>query len=358
MKILFVYYVPSGGVETLARQRTAALANSGIQFQFLFFSQGAGMQNIKEKTWITNDDTQISSILHSERFDAIIVGSDYPFLERVRKLGYTGKLIYEVQGMGILSTADSILKYAQPYVNQYADAILLPKTPHLVSLIDKYYPLKKKYSFHNCIDTTNFTYVTEGVSAEPYMLLGWVGRLEENKNWKEFLKISKRLVTSHPNLRIWIFTDSNLNPPSEVRAFQKMARTLKLQRHITMLSNIPYNQMPTYYTRIGNSGGMLCSTSKYEGFGYAMVEAMCCLCPVLTTDSDGIKSFIFHNSTGKIYRQGDINHAVREATDFIHNAPLKAQIRQNAQQYIKQHFTPEIYAANFLQMLRELQLNI
>jgi L-malate glycosyltransferase len=358
MKILFVYYVPSGGVETLARQRTAALANSGIQFQFLFFSEGAGMQNITEKTWITNDDVQIKQIIDTEKFDAIIVGSDYLFLERVRKLGYTGKLIYEVQGMGVLETADNILNHARPHVNPNADAILLPKTPHLVSLIEKYYPQKKKYSFHNCIDTTGFTYVTEGVSTEPYMLLGWVGRFEENKNWREFLQLSKELMTNYGNLRIWIFTDANLNQPSEVKAFQQMARSLNLTKSITIHSNIPHNQMPNYYTRIGNSGGMLCSTSKYEGFGYALVEAMCCLCPVLTTDSDGIKSFIFHNSTGKIYQQGDIHHAVREATDFIHNAPLKAQIRQNAQQYIKQHFTPEIYAANFIQMLRELQLRI
>ncbi|MGM0843796.1 MAG: glycosyltransferase family 4 protein [Bacillota bacterium] len=354
MKILFVYYVPSGGVETLARQRTAALAPKGVEFQFLFFSQGAGMQNIKEKTWITDDDTQIQKIFAAEKFDVIIVGSDYFFLERARKLGYTGKLIYEVQGMGLLEMAETNLEFAQPYVDQHADAILYPKTPHLNTIIEKHYPSKKKFSFHNCINTDNFTYVSEGLASEPYMLLGWVGRLEENKNWREFLQLSAKLVSYYPNFRIWIFTDSDLNAPAEVRAFKRMARALKLNKYITIYSNIPHNQMPAYYSRIGNSGGMLCSTSKYEGFGYALVEAMCCLCPVLTTDSDGIKSFIFHNSTGKIYRQGDIKHALQEAVDFIHNSPLKAQIRQNAQQYIKQNFTPEIYAENFMKMLREL----
>lgn len=354
MKILFVYYVPSGGVETLARQRTAALAPRGVQFQFLFYSSGAGMQNIKEKTWITDNETQIKKIIAAEKFDAIIVGSDYYFLEKIRKLGYTGKLIYEVQGMGVLELAKSNLQFAQPYVNQHADAILYPKTAHLNTLIEKYYPLKKKFSFHNCIDTKNFTYVTEGLTAEPYMLLGWVGRLEENKNWRDFLLLSAKMVSHYSNLRIWIFTDNNLNPPKEVRAFNRLVRSLGLTNHITTYSNIPHSQMPTYYSRIGNSGGMLCSTSKYEGFGYALVEAMCCLCPVLTTDSDGIKSFIFHNRTGKIYRQGDIKHAAQEAIDFIHNAPLKAEIRKNAQHYIQQNFTPEIYADNFMKMLRAL----
>ncbi|MGD6967693.1 glycosyltransferase family 4 protein [Rossellomorea vietnamensis] len=354
MKILFVYYVPSGGVETLARQRTEALAPKGVQFQFLFFAQGAGMQNIKEKTWITNDDTKIRTILASEKFDAIIVGSDYAFLERVRNLGFTGKLIYEVQGMGQFEEADVILEYAQPLINKHADAILYPKTPHLNTLIEKYYPLKKKFSFHNCIDTKNFSYVTEGLTTEPYMLLGWVGRFEDNKNWKEFLLLAAKLTSSYSNLRIWIFTDSNLNAPQEVTAFKRMVRSLDLSKYITIFSNVPHSKMPAYYSRIGNSGGMLCSTSKYEGFGYAIVEAMCCLCPVLTTDSDGIKSFIFHNVTGKIYRQGDVTRAAHEAIDLIHNAPLKAQIRQNAQQYIKQHFTPEIYAENFMEMLRAL----
>ncbi|WP_113930748.1 glycosyltransferase [Bacillus sp. P14.5] len=312
------------------------------------------MQNIKEKTWITNEDSKIRTILASEKFNAIIVGSDYTFLERVRNLGFTGKVIFEVQGMGQLKEADIILKYAQPIINKHADAILYPKTPHLNTLLEKYYPFKKKFSFHNCIDTKNFTYVTEGLTTEPYMLLGWVGRLEENKNWREFLLLAEKLISSYSNLRIWIFTDNNLNPPKDVMAFKRMARSLNLNKYITIYSNIPHNQMPTYYSRIGNSGGMLCSTSKYEGFGYAHVEAMSCLCPVLTTDSDGIKSFIFHNVTGKIYRQGDITRAAQEAVDFFHNAPLKAQIRQNAQEYIKQHFTPEIYAENFMGMLRVL----
>jgi hypothetical protein len=43
---------------------------------------------------------------------------------------------------------------------------------------------------------------------------------------------------------------------------------------------------------------------------------MCCKCPVLTTKSGGVESFVFHNVTGKLYEKGDINNVVKEANNL------------------------------------------
>ena len=136
MNILFVYYYPSGGVETLARQRSYALKKHGIEFDFLYYKQGPGIQNIDmNSTFITNDDKEIERIINTGNYEVIVVCSDHNFLSRVRKMNFKGKLIYEVQGLGSFSQAEDWLRQAQPCVKENADAILLPKTPHLNRLV-------------------------------------------------------------------------------------------------------------------------------------------------------------------------------------------------------------------------------
>ena len=100
----------------------------------------------------------------------------------------------------------------------------------------------------------------------------------------------------------------------------------------------------------------MCSTSKVEGFGYAIVEAMSCMCPVITTDSDGVKSFVFHNETGKIFPQDDVDAGVKEAKDLFNHPVLKQKIRTNARDYIQHHFSPEIYAQHMMNMFKELKI--
>jgi glycosyltransferase involved in cell wall biosynthesis len=357
VKILFVYYYPSGGVETLARQRSSALRNMGIQFHFLYFYKGPGLQNIDEPVFITNDDQEIQNIIKREEYDAMIVCSDYTFLPRARRLEYKGPLIYEVQGLGPINAAKKYLKSGQQIVQNYATCLLYPRTPHLMRLMDEYFPLKAKHCFHNCIDTETFRY-QDGLPVESFQLIGWVGRLEDNKNWKDFLEIAASIIKRNFKLKIWIFTDDTLDKPEQVKAFQLKAQQLRLKQFITIYKNVPNKEMPIYYTRIGNSGGFLCSTSKTEGFGYAIVEAMSCLCPVVTTDSDGIKSFIFHNETGKIFPHGNISKATAEGVDLLLNTTLKNSIRHNARNYVTENLSPQIYANNFKNLLKSLQLNI
>lgn len=355
MKILSVFYIPSGGVETLARQRSLALKRQGAECHFLYYEHGSGFQNITDKAFIMNDDPSIQQLIVKEKYDVIIVNSDFLFLPRIRKLGYTGILLYEVQGLGSLQEAEHVFKHSQPYVHQFADAVLYPRTPHLMQLVQRYFPNHKKFCFHNCLDTKQFTYISKHMPIEPHTLVGWIGRLEENKNWRSFLEICANLLLFSKNLRFWIFTDDSLNTTAEKAAFYQRILDLDLQNYISILSNVPHNKMPYYYTRIGNSGGFLCSTSKVEGFGYAMVEAMSCLCPVITSDSDSVRSFIFHNNTGKIFPQNSEQQAVNEAIELLSQPALKQTIRQQGQRFVQEHFSLEKYAANFMQMIRTLQ---
>lgn len=355
MNILFIYIIPSGGMETLNRQRCQALQASGINCHLLYLENGTGMKNITNiPTFITKNDHEMKEIIDRGNYDAIIVSSDSTLLPKIRGFGYRGKLIFEVQGLGEETRANAILQNIKGAIIPYVDGFLYPRTPHLMNAIQKYYPEIRKYSFHNCIDTNMFTYRSSphGITSP---IVGWVGRLEKNKNWNAFLEIGSLLVRSNPSIQLWIFQDDTLSSQIEKTKFNQKVNLLRLQNNLKIFSNIRHDLMAEQYSIIGDSGGFLCSTSITEGFGYAVVEAMACRCPVITTDSDGVKNFIIHNQTGKFF--SSVTDAVHQARELMQNPSLRELIRTNGQQHIQTNFSPANYTQNFLAMLKDLGIS-
>ncbi len=357
INILFTFFIPSGGVETLNRQRYYALQPRGINCHFLYLQKGTGLQNkIDAPIYVTNNDKEIKDIIEKGNFDAIVVNSDLLLQKKMKESGYTGLVIYEVQGLGTdKKYADYFLqKHASPILNQYCDAILYPRTPHLVTAFEKHFPHLPKYSFHNSFSLDTFHYKRQ--PKQPNPIVGWVGRLEENKNWRDFLKIGAQLKKEFPSLQLWMFEDSTLSTKDERIAFKQNVQELQLHHCLQVFENQPHHKMAAYFSTIGDSGGFLCSTSKVEGFGYAVLEAMVCKCPVLSTDSDGVKNFIKHNRTGKFFTLGNIAEAVSQGKELMTNNRLREKIRNTGVKHIENHFSPENYATHFINMIEELKV--
>jgi glycosyltransferase involved in cell wall biosynthesis len=357
MNILFVYYVPSGGVETLNRQRSSALKKYNINSHFLYYEKRRALVNDHNAPiFITNDNVEIKRILEKGNYSAIIVVSDFAAAPRLRSLGYQGKIIIEIQGYGPKEVARAALKNAIPDVTPYADGFLNPKTPHIMQLLDEFYPSFAQFSFNNCYDTTQFSYRSLPKNNHP--IISWIGRIEDNKNWREFLRIGYQLInTLDSNIQLYMFEDPTISSPIERGKFKNLIKHLNSEKNLTIYSNIPNSKMADYFSIIGDSGGLLCSTSKVEGAPYALLEAMSCKCPVLTTDSDGVRSSIIHNQTGKYYTLGNVAEAGKEAKELMKNNKLREQIRSNAFEHVKKHFNPDLYCRNFINMLVSLGIN-
>ncbi|PAD35291.1 glycosyltransferase family 4 protein [Terribacillus saccharophilus] len=356
MKVLFVFYVPSGGVETLNRQRRAALELEGISSHFLYYGKRRELVNDHgAPLYITNEDAEIKEIFDANNFDAAVVTSDFLSFPRFRRLGFKGKLILEVQGFGPKELAYSQLQMAVPIVNNYANALLHPKTEHIAEIYEQFYPHTPTFAFDNCFDSDGFSYI-DGTSAEK-PIIAWIGRIEDNKNWREFLQIGRKLLSElRPDLRLYMFHDPSLADPNENIAFEQMLDDLQLRNHVSILPDVPHTDMPYYFSMVGDSGGFLLATSKVEGAGYAVLEAISCGCPVLTTDSDGVRRAVIHNQTGKYYQIGDPESALKEAKELMTNTEQRAYIRENARIHVKERFGYAAYAGSFKQMLLTLGL--
>ncbi|WP_339323815.1 glycosyltransferase family 4 protein [Paenibacillus sp. FSL W8-0194] len=350
MNVLFVFYVPSGGMDTLNRLRCKALARYGIHASCLYFHWGAGVQNNDGvPMYITNNDEEIRGILAAGNYDVIVVTTDHKSFPRFRQLGYTGKLVLEIQGYGAKEYARQQLIEAIPYVNTYASALLNPSTPHIAALFRELFPNIPQYNFPNFFDSESFTYRPGPIPERP--VIAWLGRMEDNKNWREFLHIGYQMSFYVPDLKLWVFEDPNLSIPHEREQFDSVVHQLGLHSRLIMHSNVPNHQMQHYFSAIGDSGGFVCNTSKVEGGPLSVLEAMSCRCPVLATNSDGVALCIRHNETGKNYTLGNIAQAVQEGLDLMHNAPLRENIRSGALKRVQTEFNPHLYCVRFIDML-------
>ncbi|QHT59283.1 glycosyltransferase family 4 protein [Paenibacillus lycopersici] len=354
MKLLFTFFNPSGGMETLNRIRCKALSAWKAECHLLYSIDGEGRKNIKDiPTFIMNDEAAIRRLIERERYDAIVVCTDVMLLTLMRRIGYRGLLVFEIQGLGTLEMATSALQHIAALVLQSADAVLYPQTGHLKRLLPGYLPGIPHFCFDDPLDTVDFGYAA--YPPKPFPIFGWVGRIEENKNWRDFLLIGARVLNRHPEGFLWMFGDPSLGEPKEKAMFDKWVDGLQLRRKLIMHANVPHEQMADYFSIIGDSGGLLLSTSILEGFGYAVAEAMLCRCPVLTTDSDGIRRFLEHNATGKLYARANISQACAEAESLMSDLPLRKSIIDKAEAHIKANFSCAKYARNFFGMLRKLK---
>ncbi|MFC5405482.1 glycosyltransferase family 4 protein [Cohnella soli] len=354
MKVLFVFIVPSGGVDTLNRYRYVALLPSGIYAHFLYFNRGSGASNHPPDmpVFFASDPPTIGVILDYYQFDCIVVTSFYIQLALFRELGYSKPIVFEIQGFGPPEQARASLIDAFPFVDKFANGIVYPETPLIGKLLSELYPSKRRFSFPNPFDAEKFAAMAGSPQTPlPYIPLLWVGRLEDNKNWQDFLLIGAETIKRKPGTRLWMFGDPALAEPGQYDQFRLLASLLGVLHAIHHLHDIPNAHMPAYYSLAAQSGGVLCMTSKSEGAPYAALEALSCGCPIVTTDSGGVRSTVLAGKTGLYYEHGNIEEAADQICRVLGDTPLRARIAKAGAAHVRKEFAMNRYAANFANMM-------
>jgi len=359
VNVLFVFIVPSGGVDTLNRLRYRALGAAGIRSHFLYFRPGSGSSGYAPNVPVFYASTppEIRHILDHHPFDCVVVTSFFLQLALFRQIGYDKPLLFEIQGFGPPDHARTNLTSARPYIDAFANAILYPSTPYIGDLLEELLPLKRKFAFANPFDPGMYD---RRLFAHPpskpldYPPLVWIGRLEDNKNWRDFLRIGAEVVRRFPQVRLWMFSDPDLAEPGENEQLAQWTAALGLTYYIIHHGNVANALMPYYYDLIASSGGVVCMTSKAEGAPYVALEALSAGCPVVTSNSDGVASAILADRTGLYYRHGDIEGARDQIVRLLTDKKLRKSLVDEGQQHVRREFSMEKYASRFSDMLRSV----
>ncbi|WP_282039750.1 glycosyltransferase [Saccharicrinis aurantiacus] len=140
-----------------------------------------------------------------------------------------------------------------------------------------------------------------------------IGKFEKQKGYEELIRSFSRFA-HNTNYHLHIVGRGSLKPH-----YEQLIDQLRLQHHVTL-----YNFVDNPYA-ILNRADMFLSSSHWEGFPNAVLEALCCGLPVLANNYKGGISEIINNSNGIIIDMYDgevLENAIKLAQSKKWNTEL------------------------------------
>lgn len=123
----------------------------------------------------------------------------------------------------------------------------------------------------------------------------WAGRLDQAKNLPRLLAIWQQLSRLHPDWTLDIYGDGPERESIE-----------QLIRHYGIVASVVLHGRCDDIMSAYLSGSIFVLTSRYEGFGIVLIEAMACGLPVVAFDCDyGPRNIIGHQRNGMLIPYSD-----------------------------------------------------
>jgi len=175
---------------------------------------------------------------------------------------------------------------------------------------------------------------------EKYFVIGYVGRLNREKNVKCAIKILYEL--RNQNVFLVIIGDGE--------------ERLMLKNYASSLSirNIKFYGFVCDAVHYMKLFDLLMLTSKTEGLPIVIWEAMFNKIPVISTDSGGIKEIIEENNCGFIFNNDDYQEAVNKIILLMNDKTLCKRLGENGYQAVMKKYNVDNFKNFFEKYYRSL----
>jgi len=167
----------------------------------------------------------------------------------------------------------------------------------------------------------------------------WVGRLDDHKNWQDYLQLASSLISQRQDLEFWLVGGARANTMQKERLLASV-KERRLIRHFRWIPQVRYEDMPALYSYVGQGGGCLVLTSRNESFGMTVLEAMACHCPVVVPLVGALGELVEDDVTGKTYPATDRVCALDAVREMLHDPQARNRMINAAYQQTVQRFTP------------------
>jgi glycosyltransferase involved in cell wall biosynthesis len=148
-----------------------------------------------------------------------------------------------------------------------------------------------------------------------------VGRHSYEKGLDRMLLIWQKVIKKHPDWSLEIYGKSNEN-----QELQKLTNTLNINNNVTFFE--PVKNINDKY--LGAS--IMVMTSRTEGFGMVLIEAMAIGLPCVAYDCPcGPRAIIQDNKNGFLVENGNIDSFVQKIELLIEDENCRVQMGKNAQ---------------------------
>jgi len=154
-----------------------------------------------------------------------------------------------------------------------------------------------------------------------------VGRLEEQKGYDFLIDAWKIVAKKFPEWTLKIYGEGSL-----YKQLTNQITAANLQENIKIME--PVNNITDHYLQ----SSIFVLSSRFEGFGMVLIEAMACGVPVVSFDCPHGPSDIIKNDVdGYIVSNGDIYQLAEKICFLIENKNLRIEMGQQARQNVTRY---------------------
>jgi glycosyltransferase involved in cell wall biosynthesis len=180
---------------------------------------------------------------------------------------------------------------------------------------------------------------------QPALVIGYVGRLVEEKGLEILLQAASRLVGP------WMMQILGSGPDRE--RLEKMTQWLGIAPRVTFDQKMPSTHLPHYFS--GLDVLVLPSLTRpnwKEQFGRVLIEAMACDVVTVGARSGAIPEVI--GEAGLTFAESNIEELHLQLQRLIDDVALREELRQKGRQRVENFYTQAAIAKNTVKVYRQI----
>jgi glycosyltransferase involved in cell wall biosynthesis len=155
-----------------------------------------------------------------------------------------------------------------------------------------------------------------------------VGRLSHEKGVDLAIKSIQFVLASEPQAQLWIIGDGN-----------EKDNLLRLTSELGIENSVKFLGFVTDVESLLVQCSMLLLTSRWEGFGLVLLEAMKLKIPCLAFDHTAANEIIIENVSGFLIPEMSIELLAKKIVSLLKNPELSRQMGENGNILLNQKFT-------------------
>ncbi len=181
--------------------------------------------------------------------------------------------------------------------------------------------------------------------SQPTLVIGYAGRLVEEKGLELLLIAASRLVGP--------WTLQILGDGPDRKRLEKMVQWLGIAPRVTFDRKMPSTHLPNYFS--GLDVFVLPSVSRpnwKEQFGRVLIEAMACDVITIGARSGAIPEVI--GEAGLTFDEGSVDELQSHLQQLIDDVALRKKLREKGRQRVTENYTQAAIAQNTVKVYREI----
>lgn len=283
----------------------------------------------------------LSRLIKRERIDIVHahLARDYPLAAyavrntQTAKLVLTRHVLFPLNPLHkvILSRAAQVIAVSEAVGVQLRNQGIVPRDR--IVIIPNGIDLSR---FEKAKEQSNRERACQSLGLEPNRLLvGTVGELKPQKGHEDFVRAAARVRAILPEA-FFIIAGVDNSPGETYRTdLRALIERLHLESDFLLMGWLE-DVAPLFCVL-----DLFVSASLTESFGLAIVEAMACGTPVVSTNSDGARQTIGDSERGLLVPVGDEKLLSQSIVKFLANGELRKRLGKAGNDYVKLNYSLE-----------------